>query len=746
MFIDFHSSVPTTGLIVGHIDRFTFSLASQQRSEAILAKTAPEIFTALMRDIETEDTMLAAKQVLDATLARGPDGERTDDPFALDGGRDCLRKRASEAVRTAEASLTAALALGPEARRVMMRERAAVSLLGACWLDGVSQPATQPAAIVNLLFNHRWRLLGEGRLELASAMVRRRAFECAGVNLLPIGDAAFVSASGTSDTAALQAAFLLALARFPANYLPEVIGVHAVISLFGIDDALAGTTSPVSPDEAWGVAETFFDNLEDLGPARAEQARRRLANAMAVMAELEAAHVSLLVEIAARAVRRTLDDRVADIVTRHAPFAGPQHGRVRVGGELLSDRLRVNDFDVATFLRDFKRSWYVRTDANGSSRFMAALKLGGPMFGIFTADEARLFQEWIARVPEMVDEPVALTPARPDEPEAGARLAWIRTRAPDAVVFEVTRELDDRELLYRLVNYENYPSVLATARERARAGLERAELLFETGSAGRYTDASLFDYSSGALFDRVMRIYWDKLVNPYSPLCEIPDREAVVFGQKIFALGSLIDGSWAFRVGTTGRYERASTGLLFSIYADEMGFGDICKNHITLIYRVLASLGIALPHIRDAAFIDQDEIPDAFYAFPLNQLCLGLFPDAFYPEILGYNLGIEMFGLGEMRLHEMQKLKHWGFDPIYEEAHLSIDNMSAGHARQAATIIRSHLDDAERHHGRTVAAAEWRRIWNGYASFAYFSEGGSLEAPPTAMAAVLPKRQVSLSI
>ena len=132
--------------------------------------------------------------------------------------------------------------------------------------------------------------------------------------------------------------------------------------------------------------------------------------------------------------------------------------------------------------------------------------------------------------------------------------------------------------------------------------------------------------------------------------------------------------------------------------------------------------------------MDQDEIPDTFYAFPLNQLCLGLFPDSYYPEILGYNLGIEMFGLGELRLHEIQKLKHWSFDPIYEEAHLSIDNFSAGHARQSAELIQSYLDQTERDHGAASVSNKWRRIWNGYASFAYFAEGGTLDAPPPSLA------------
>ena len=58
----------------------------------------------------------------------------------------------------------------------------------------------------------------------------------------------------------------------------------------------------------------------------------------------------------------------------------------------------------------------------------------------------------------------------------------------------------------------------------------------------------------------------------------------------------------------------------------------------------------------------------------------------------------------------------------YEEAHLSIDNLSAGHARQAAQVIVAYLDDVERSRGPAAVPDEWRRIWRGYASFAYFAE------------------------
>jgi hypothetical protein len=108
-------------------------------------------------------------------------------------------------------------------------------------------------------------------------------------------------------------------------------------------------------------------------------------------------------------------------------------------------------------------------------------------------------------------------------------------------------------------------------------------------------------------------------------------------------------------------------------------------------------------------------------------LCMALFPDRYYNEILGYNLAIEMFGLGELRLHEVQKLNHYGFDDCYEQAHLTIDNISAGHSRQAADIIVAYLDEVRRVLGDAAVEREWRRVWRGYASLAYFVEHALLK-------------------
>lgn len=729
---------PEHRFLGGMIGLFHFDPAARPLADAALAAEPAEIAALLLKDCESEEMLLVAKRILDATLsiAEWDDGAleaRVEAPV-LRGGRvdrDVLWHWLEEHRVATVAALDGVIASGTAAKHSLLRRRAALSLLGDCWLDTVSQPATQPAAIVNILFGQRWLLLGEGIPARSCVALRRRSLEAAGIFLPSISDAGFFRAATTEPMTLLQAAFMLSLSRYPATYLPELVGIHAAYHALGIDDRLAALAPIVTQEAAWEALDTYVDGLED-HPA-GEALSRRLVDAMRVFVGLERRQAAMLAELAGQSTDRSLDLQVAEIIQRHAPFAGKQHGRVRIGRRLLSERFAEPDLDLATFLWDFKRSGYLRADVEGSCRFLDAIKFGGPMFGIFSEGEACVLKSWFHSAAQTIDEPINLVPEEHDESVARVWLAGIRNRPPRDTVFEAAPDLDDRMLFYRLVNIENFANTLPVAQERVRAGLARAEVLFTNEAAGQYTDARFFDYSPEALGARIESIYWHKLVEPYKPLVDIPPRDEVIFGQKIYALGNLIDGAWAFRCSGTGRFEGIADATLFSIYADEMGLGDIRKNHLTLIHQVLRSLEIDLPHIRDEAFIDQDELPDSFYTFPLNQLSLGLFPNRFHPEILGYTLGVELFGLGEVRLHEIQKLKHWGFDHIYEDVHLSIDNLSAGHSRQAVASIQAHLDETERRYGAAAGAAEWRRIWNGYAAFAYFMEGGKLESRPSAM-------------
>ncbi len=698
--------------------RAEFDPDVRQAARDLLAAPPVDILTRLLHNQESQVALLVARHVIEGFRTAADHDAPTGDP--VDGLVDDVAGRVL-GLRADLVRKLAALPSAPaEVTAAVLRERAAVALIGGCWLDVVSQPATQPAVVVNRLFGQHFRLQGEGNPRKGVHHLRRVALERAGVHLPDVGADDFAAKAGTRPLTTLHALFYLSLSRLPASFLPEVVAVHYVCHTLGVDEALLGLPAPLDEAELRAALAEYVELTRGSPTGQAD--RRRLLAAVELAMTLEREQVDVLGEVARREAELPLEARVAAIIERHRPFAGRQHRDVRVAGQRLTEVFDDPGFDVAAFVRTFRDSRQLKPIHGGDGRFLRAIKFGGPMFGVFDEREAAVFAEWAARA-AAGDLPDMEIPAdRCGEAAAARWAAAVTASEPSGIRFAEARPADDRELFHRLVNIEAFPNTLPIARTKVLANLDAAEVLFGRGAAGRYTDASWFDYTPQALLDRVDHIYWDKLVEPYRPLTEIPDRDEVVFIQKTFALGSLIDGTWAHRIGNVGRYRRTSDGMLAAIYADEMGRGDLRKNHITLIHQVLRSMDIQVPHIRDDAFLDQDELPDHLYGFSIHQICLAMFPDTFYNEILGYNLGIEMFGLGEMRLHEAQKLRHHGFDPIYEEAHLSIDNFSGGHARQSAEIIIAYLDEAGRTVGDHIVQEEWRRIWRGYASFAYFVE------------------------
>ena len=697
---------------------FEFSQAASREADSIVAGPAAALFSRLIGDQETESTWLVARRVLDAFLGRPAD------PAAL--ADDASADEIAEYVAGVRTDLTATIEslgvgrFGADARDAVLRQRAVLGFLTGCWLDVLSQPATQPSVIVNRLFAQHFTLRGEANPRRTLHWRRRQRLEQDGVFLPEIAAADFLAAADARPLTALHGSFYLALSRLPANFLPELVGVHYAVLTLGVDDLLLGQDPMIGETDLRSVLAAY---LQLAGPAE----RARLHAGLQRAIDLESEHVQLLVDLAAWHADLPLESKVAAVIARHAPFAGRHHKDIRVGDRPLAETFTDPELDLAEFLADFRESKQLHRTPDGLSAFVRAYKFGGPMFGIFSEREAAVFASWVDSVQAGERPPIEIVQNTVGDERADAWMAAIKASEPADVVVSDPGEIDDRKFFYRLVNIENFANTMPLARQRAEELFSSAEVLFTCGAGGRYTDATYFPYSADALYARAEQVYWDKLVKPYKPLTEIPDRDEVVFLQTTYALGALVDATWIHRTANLGRSDRRCDAALFSIYADEMGFGDLRKNHIMLIHRALHSMDVRLPHIRDAAFMEQGDLPDPLYGFSLHQLCMALFPDTYYNEILGYNLAIEMFGLGELRLHEVQKLNHYGFDDCYEQAHLTIDNISAGHSRQAADIIVAYLDEVRRVLGDAAVDREWRRVWRGYASLAYFVEHALLK-------------------
>jgi hypothetical protein len=464
---------------------FEFGVAAVAQGDAIIALPPQALYLRLITDQESQAVLLAARRILEAFLPGRPADGAADLAPQMDAQEIAARVAA---VRAEVGAVIRGLGdLDQDARDAVLRQRAPLGLLGGCWLDVLSQPATQPSVIVNRLFAQHFALRGEANPRRSLHYQRRHALEQAGVFLPEIAAVDFLAAAGARPLTALHGSFYLALSRLPANFLPELVGVHYAVLALGVDDLLLGL--PPRLDEA-ELREVLAGYLELAG----EPERARLRAGIDRVLALERQHVAMLAELAAWQQRLPLESKVAAVIARHAPFAGRHHKNVRVGRRPLAETFTDPDLDLAEFLAgflaEFRESGQLRRTPDGLSRFTKAMKFGGPMFGIFNEREAAVFSAWVASV-QAGDRPeiqVMLNTVGDDQ--AAAWSAAIRASRPADIVVRDPGRPGDRELFHRLVNIENFPNTLPLAAERAEEIFTAAEVLFGCGASGRYTDAS----------------------------------------------------------------------------------------------------------------------------------------------------------------------------------------------------------------------------------------------------------------
>lgn len=146
-----------------------FSPATEAGAAAVLTRTPGEVFGFLLGDQESEYSLLVALRIVDGFLASAA---ASDGP----GDAESIVAEVAAVRETLAPQLTALAAAGPP----VLRQRAPIALLAGCWLDTVSQPATQPSVIVNHLFRHHFGLKGEGNPQRATEYLRRHALESGG--------------------------------------------------------------------------------------------------------------------------------------------------------------------------------------------------------------------------------------------------------------------------------------------------------------------------------------------------------------------------------------------------------------------------------------------------------------------------------------------------------------------------------------------------------------------------------------
>lgn len=271
------------------------------------------------------------------------------------------------------------------------------------------------------------------------------------------------------------------------------------------------------------------------------------------------------------------------------------------------------------------------------------------------------------------------------------------------------------EWFHRLINIERFPAYRKPARELA--------LQFFAGADYADPNYQSFEFSVEAFRQRLDKIYNDFVAEIDEPhWLEALPREAVVENLLQKAPMNMTDGAWLHHIlsaGPTGEVR----SKLFEIWSDEAGNGHTELNHSNIYDTLLRSLHVFLPPITSRDFIELDLLPGA-WENAVFQLSVGLFPEEFFPELLGMTLYLEWEATPTM-IPVARMLRKHGIDPQFYAMHAAIDNVTAGHGALAREAVEIHLNEVQTHSGQAAMQREWKRVWNGYVTWATVGSFGS---------------------
>ncbi|KAF7594642.1 hypothetical protein BBP40_008732 [Aspergillus hancockii] len=193
------------------------------------------------------------------------------------------------------------------------------------------------------------------------------------------------------------------------------------------------------------------------------------------------------------------------------------------------------------------------------------------------------------------------------------------------------------------------------------------------------------------------------------------DKESAKEWLKKNAPLKYVDGAWLGHVHkiTTPFALRSVIKNAWQVLSEELGDGELEKNHTYLYKTLLQDIGIGLPENYTAEFIRPEHKMDneGVWKAATAQLLISLFPNKFLPEILGFNLHYELVTLDTLKASK--ELPHLGISGYYFSLHIAIDNADSGHTAMALATVDQYMKWAS--NTRSIDPHEtWKRIQAGY--------------------------------
>lgn len=280
-----------------------------------------------------------------------------------------------------------------------------------------------------------------------------------------------------------------------------------------------------------------------------------------------------------------------------------------------------------------------------------------------------------------------------------------------------------KELYFKLQNLDQYPEILPQARDllismfsetlAASVKNPKAGIL----SVERYTRDGLAKFVQ-TKEDQMAQLWEDYLKRRRAgmPRELFQDREEAKWWLKQVAPAKYVDGAWLGHINkiTTPFALRRATKIAWQVLSEELGDGDVRKNHVYVFTELMKEIGSGLPNGDSADFIHpRHNLNEAVvWKAAVAQLLISLFPHDFLPEILGFNLQFE--GLTMETLKAAKEVEEVKFNAYYFFLHITIDNADSGHTMMAMQAVVEYFEHLQATQGSLAVDHAWRRFQTGY--------------------------------
>lgn len=287
-----------------------------------------------------------------------------------------------------------------------------------------------------------------------------------------------------------------------------------------------------------------------------------------------------------------------------------------------------------------------------------------------------------------------------------------------------SEQMQGHKLLYfKLQNLEQYPEVLPQSRDLLVMLLSEAlEAACKDSGSGilgvkAFTRDNLVQFLQSQ--DDETMAQWERYMarrKTDSRLRMFPNREEAQWWLKQVAPVKYVDGAWLGHVNkiTTPFALRRTTRDAWQVLSEELGDGDLDKNHVQVYRELMKDIVPGLPAGDTMDFIHpRHELNEpSVWKAAIAQLLISLFPHEFLPEILGFNLHFELLTLETLKA--AKELAEMKLNSYYFALHISIDNSDSGHTAMAKQAVMVYIEHVEETQGHLAGERVWKRIQAGY--------------------------------